>query len=188
MRILLLLPFLILGCRSPDPALREPDFYLGCATDETWRSFDDLERAGRVVTSDAEAPRFSVPAAGGTLPSSQPPTFRWEVSAFFPGKENGTASCPDRCGLCGGMTPCVLCGQHEDPVSGDAFDLRFASGVVDRSRVLTTLQAFQPSADLWSSLAGTEVSLTATRIRVEDNDVREGPFRAASPLRFQVTP
>ena len=175
------------GCGQSPVTLREPDTYLGCGTDENWRTFDEQERAGLVKTDDAQAPRFQSPAqSGSTIAFAAKPTFTWQPTPSLAGKMNGDATCMDNCTLCNGMMPCALCGQHLAAVNGDDYDLQFSVGGAVVYRVITTLQYFTPPDDLWASWKGKSLSLAMVRVHLKMNDIDEGPFSAQRPLSFSV--
>ena len=158
-------------------SVREPDEYLGCATDEHWRTFDDRELSGMVTIDDAQAPLVISPTTGAMLPVTSRPTITWQLSSTLSGRPNGNAVCADRC---------AICGQHEPPVSGDVYDVQFSTDGVLRWRALTTLQSFQPSAAAWALFKGKTVSLRLERMELKANDPQAGPFQARTPLSFTV--
>jgi hypothetical protein len=174
----LLLAAAALGaCHDHSGVLREPDEYLGCASDESWRTFDDWQTTGRTRPDAASGPRLTQPAPG-TLDAA--PTFTWEISASVPGQPNGTVTCT-KCATCGTLGP-----AHEPPISGDVYDLQFSADGAVVWRVLTTKQAYAAPAALWDALRGKTFSLKLVRATVMVNDVTEGPFESAAPLTFQA--
>lgn len=163
------------GSGSPPGILREPDEYLGCATDENWRTFDEQERSG-TNHDEATAPRVLAPAPGATLPAGDKPTFTWQPSVDDEGKPGGDAACA----ACPG-----ICGQHLPPVTGTVYDLQFVVGGETVWRTLTTMQRYTPSDGAWSRLRGRSVSLRLVRMALDDNQATAGPFEAE--LAFSVT-
>src|SRR5690242_9212937 len=82
---------LTVSCNAAS-SLREPDEYLGCATDENWRTFDDYELTGMVKLDDAQAPKMTGLNEGMTLSGATPNEFKWQLSPTSPGKPTGSAS------------------------------------------------------------------------------------------------
>jgi hypothetical protein len=172
------------GCHpqgtGPQPA------YEGCATDENWVTFDDYIATGRAKTDAQAGPTWLEPAGGATLPSSAPPAFRFQPSPTVSGSANGDASCPQfspqSLNRRTGLVP-----LHLPPVSGTVFDVHFAVDGADAFRVLTTKQSAGVPAATWKSWAGKRVAVTLYKARLLQNEVVEGPYRAA-PLELSVGP
>lgn len=187
LRLSLGLPVLALiaglsGCHEhgtgPEPS------YEGCSTDENWVTFDDYISTGRTKTDAQLVPVWLEPASGATPPSSTPPTFRFQPSQTVPGTANGDASCaqfsPQR-------RPGVAVPLHLAPVSGTVFDVHFAVDGADVYRVLTTKQSTSVPSAVWKGWAGKRVAVSLYKARLLNNEVAEGPFRAA-PLELTVGP
>jgi hypothetical protein len=172
MRALALLAALA-GC-GPGPRQREPDEYLGCATDESWRTFDDRETTGQVKVDDAQAPLFAMPIGPAR------PTLAWQITPTAPGKPSGDAACM-QCPTCGPLIP-----DHLPPISGDVYDLQFTVDNAVAWRTLTTLQTWTPSDATWSAWKGKSVSLVAVRVGLKVNDVQDGPYKASKPITFSA--
>jgi hypothetical protein len=169
------------GCNGGGAAaLREPDEYLGCATDENWRTFDDYELTGQVKLDDTQAPKLTNLGDGMTLPGSAAATLAWDLSATMPGKATGDASCM-KCPNCGPLTI-----EHEPPVSGDVYDLQFSSDGVLRWRALTTQQTYTFADAAWTQLKGKTVSLRITRMGLKTNDVTDGPYQPTKSIGFTI--
>jgi hypothetical protein len=156
---------------------RDPDIYEGCSTDENRSLFDDYETTGRVKIEPAQAPQWSSPMDGASLPRSQPPTFAWQPTPGDAGRPSGTASCM-QCAACG--TLLSLEPQHLPPVSGNAYDLLFKADGVEVYRVVTTLQTFTPRAEVWSAWAGKLVTVDLVGAALLRNEIQRGPYRAAA--------
>jgi hypothetical protein len=166
----------------------EPE-YTGCGTDENWRTFDDQERLSTPMDS-ADAPLVTAPAAGTTVPFAAPLTLAWTLNGSEPGTPAGNVphdgpGCNNCCPQynVGGLTT-----QHFPPISGEVYDLRFSVGEQPIWRVITTFQQWtpDPKTDAWSKMRGQTVSLVVWRMSVLRNDVKGGPFAAATAFTFTV--
>lgn len=171
----------VAGCHEhgtgPEPAFE------GCASDENWVTFDDYISTGRTKTDAPLVPVWLEPAASATPPSSTPPAFRFQPSQTVPGSTNGDASCPQ-------FSPQRRRGfvaLHLPPVSGTVFDVHFAVDGTDAYRVLTTKQSTGVPTAVWKGWAGKRVVVSLYKARLLNNEVAEGPFRAA-PLELTVGP
>lgn len=167
----------LLAAACNGDAANEPSEYLGCSTDENWRTLDDL---ARTPTDNGQAPVVLDPVKDGATLSAKP-TFKWQVSSGVVGGANGTASCA-KCPSCGMPGP-----LHEPAVSGDVYDLRFTVDGKLSWRVLTTQQTWTPLDATWSGWRGKSVSFSITRVVLKANDVQEGPYGASQPIVFSVT-
>jgi hypothetical protein len=189
MRIFMFVIFLISACGGGSAALREPDEYTGCGTDEHWRTFDDQEPMAAV--SDAMGPAVTAPAPATTVAFAMKPVISWNQDPNDPGQAGGdvphdgpgcNACCPE-------YNTGALTTLHLPPVSGDVYDLQFSTGGSVTHRVITTLQEWTPPDALWSSWKGQHVSLKIYRMTLISNDVRPGvggPFVASKPFIFTV--
>jgi hypothetical protein len=184
---LVLISLLLAGCGSP-AGPREPDEYTGCATDETWRTFDDQEPQTSV--SDAMSPVFTMPSAGATIPLAQKPVFAWNQDPNDVGAKDGDVPYMDGVGGCNMCCPQFNIGAlttlHLPPISGDAYDLQFSVGGTVVWRLNTTLQEWTPPDMTWASWAGKTVTLKVYRMTVLRNDVKQGPYTPTAPFSFSV--
>jgi hypothetical protein len=172
------------GCGTRAGASREPDAYEGCATDEVWRTIDEVQEANQIRSDDAQAPRFLQPLAeGATLPGANPPTIEWQLSQGVAGNENGNVTC-EKCPTCG--TPATLVAPHEAPVTGTIFDLQFTASGGRSYRVLTSVQSLTVPAAVWQSWRGKQVSVTALRLSLQNGGLEGSAYRLAQPLSFSV--
>src|SRR4051812_33807820 len=131
MRIVFVFVILGLSACSSDP--NEPAEYVGCATDENWRTFD--EREPGATMEPMNVPTLTAPASGAQLPASPKPKLTWNQDPNDPGKPEGDvpgAACATNLG---GLT-----ALHEAPISGNVYDLQFQVGGKAFYRALTTLQ------------------------------------------------
>jgi hypothetical protein len=175
--LVLSLPVLLLACdkHAGTGTGREPDEYVGCASDELWPRFDDVAD----VVGDADAPRVIEPTAGTELPSTAP-AFVWSASPTLRGSDAGDA--PSTCAQWNtGFTT-----LHLAPVSGTIYDLQVLVGGVAEHRVITTLQRWVAPPDAWAALAGKQITVELRRIVVLNNDRKEGPYVATTPFTATV--
>jgi hypothetical protein len=190
MKTLLLSTLLLAACSGKTTALREPDEYVGCASDEHWRTFDDQEPHATVA--DATGPAFTAPTAGATLPSATKPIFVWNQDPNDPGMVplgDVPHSGPGCNSCCPEWNTGALTVMHLPPISGDVYDLQVTTDGSVSHRVITTLQEWTPTDDVWSSWKGKTVSLKIYRMTLINNDVRPGaggPFVATRPFTFTV--
>jgi hypothetical protein len=166
---------------------REPDQYTGCATDESWRTFDDQEH--NAVVADATGPAITGPDLSAPLTTKA--VFQWNQDPGDPGTMLGDVphdgpGCNECCPQwdLGALGP-----AHLPPISGDVYDLQFSNGGNVIYRVITTLQEWTAPDAVWSSWKGKSFSLSIYRMSVLSNDVRPGvggPFVATHGFPFMV--
>ena len=161
------------ACLDHSGVGREPDEYVGCATDENWTTFDDAAE----VVSGTQAPSFTMPT-GVALPST-PVVFTWKQSASVDGSAGGDVAACDQYNT--GFTT-----LHEAPVSGTVYDLQFSVGGEVKHRVLTTLQKWQASPEVWSSFGGSTISVKLRRMVLLNNDRKDGPYVTTTPFTASV--
>jgi hypothetical protein len=169
--------------------LREPDEYIGCATDENWLTFDDHEPSATV--SDSLSPQVTMPQAGATVPFAQKVVIAWNQDANDPGMSLGdvTHTGPGCNNCCPEWNTGALTVMHLPAISGNVYDLQFSTGGSVTHRVVTTIQEWTPTDALWASWRGQAVSLKIYRMTVIANDVRPGvggPFVGTQPFTFRV--
>jgi hypothetical protein len=179
---------LVLAACGGKTALREPDEYTGCGTDENWIAFDDQEPHATI--GDAMAPQITAPAANATVAFAQKPTITWAQDPNDPGMTTGDVihtgpGCTDCCPQWNGGALSVM---HLPPISGNAYDLQFSVGGNVVWRVVTTLQEWAPTDATWASWKGKKVSLQIWRMNLLRNDVTPtgGPFTSSQPFVFTV--
>ena len=176
----------IAGCSGTTG--REPDEYTGCATDETWRTFEDQEPSSTM--SDAQAPLVTAPAAGATVPSSSQLKITWQQDPNDVGTPDGDVPYmgPSCTNCCPEFNTGALSTLHLPPISGDAYDLKFTVDGKVAWRVITTLQEWAAPDATLAGWKGKAVSLKIWRMSVLRNDLKQGPFVVATPFAFSVTP
>lgn len=147
----------------------------GCTTDENLEMMNDLIKTNRIKSDPQAEPQFTQPMAGATLPSSSPPTFRFQPSATNVGSPSGDATCPQFQPTLSGSLKIL----HLPAVSGTIFDLQITVDGAVAYRVLTTQQSTSVPAGTWTGWAGKRISVTLYSARLLNNEVAEGPYRAA---------
>ena len=183
--VLWLMLVAVAGCTTPT-AGREPDETTGCATDETWRTFQDQEPTATV--SDAMAPVVTMPAAGASVSASTQLIMQWQQDPNDVGTSGGDVNptepdCVTQYNIGKGLTT-----LHLPPISGDAYDLQFTVDGKVVWRVITTLQEWGAPPAALPAFKGKTVTLKIWRMAVLRNDVKQGPYIAAAPFSFSVTP
>lgn len=163
-----------------DTVGREPDEYLGCATDELWPLFDAHEEHALMLADGANAPHLSAPNVTAALPAIAP-RFVWS-------KKNSEATVPDGdvATTCEQFSRGAITTQHLEPITGTVYQLRLFDGDKVDYRVLTTLEQWQPPASLWQRLRGKSRRIEIIRMPVADNDLVSGPYVDTTPVTFMV--
>src|SRR3954454_2440735 len=173
MRRLFVIALLLAGCPKPDNG---PDPELtGCATDETWRSFNDVEPTA--IVDDAQAPNFTMPAA--TVPGATRPVWAWTRTASDQGQPDGNVSHPaggvfparpDCMNCCTNFNVGSLSTTHLPPISNDVYDLQISVDGVYTTRIVTSLQEWTPSDALWTMWKGHTVTIKIWRMTLLKNE------------------
>ncbi len=166
------------ACSGGPSIPREPDEYVGCATDENWQTFDTTPD----TVSDAQAPLITAPNANASVSGTAPPTFSWQVSSTIVGTPAGDVA--------------MSCAQwnegftelHLPPISGCVYDLQLSYDGVVQHRVLTTLQQWTGSAETWQKMEDHHVSLVIRRMTLVDNEPQDGPYIPTAPADYSVGP
>jgi hypothetical protein len=172
-------------CDDPSGIGREPDEYVGCATDENWATFDEREPFATV--SPIKAPVFTAPPAGAVIAFSNRPVFTWNVSMAEAGAPDGNVPHEPACvNCCEQFNRGGLSTLHEPPVTGDIYDLQFMIADKVIHRALTTLQEWAPPPAVWTSWRGMGVTLTIWRMSLVENEPVAGPFTSGVPFLFSV--
>jgi hypothetical protein len=188
MKTVLCFAFIALaGCGNSSTG-REPDEYTGCGTDETWRTFQDQEPTATVV--DSMAPQVTMPASGASVSASAQLVVQWQQDPNDVGAPVGDV--PHDGPACNNCCPEYNTGSlttlHLPPISGSAYDLQLIVDGQVAWRVITTLQEWGVPPATLSSWKGKTVTLKIWRMAVLRNDIKDGPYIAAAPLTFSVTP
>ncbi len=162
------------ACHDHAGVDREPDEYIGCATDENWATFDDVTD----VVSDTQAPQLTM-LTGASL-ANTPAVFTWKQSSTVESTSAGDV--PATCDQFNtGFTT-----LHLEPVSGNVYDLQVSVGGEVKHRVITTLQKWQASPAVWSSFGGSTISVKIRRMVLLNNDRKDGPYVTSTPYTASV--
>jgi hypothetical protein len=176
----------LLGSACGGSGMRDPDEFTGCGTDENWRTFDDFE--GRSTVGDATAPVFTAPAPG-PVPASPKPVFGWAQDPNDPGAPDGDVphvQGPDCMNCCPEFNIGQLSTLHLPPISGHVYDLQAVVDGAVAYRVITTLQEWTPPDSVWASWRGKTVTIKLFGMQLLRNDLKQGPFVAATASNFTV--
>lgn len=180
-RLPLLCAALFSGACSNSTDSLEP-IYEACATDENWRTFDDYETTGRVVSDQSVTAKWVMPTSDMSYSAASSPILQWQPSSSSAGTPDGDATCPQ-------FQPTSL-GKlgplHLPAVSGTIYDLHFASGGQDVYRVITTRQRTGVPANVFQSWAGKSVTVTLFEAKMLMNEITTGPAQTA-PITLQIT-
>ncbi len=177
---------LIAGCSS---GIRPPDEYTGCATDEHWHSFDDVESRHQVVADDSHGPALTNPTSGETVSPAPLPRFTWTPQPLDPGAPTGTVvymNGPGCDNCCPEFNLGALTSAHLPEISGDVYDLQFFVGGTTVHRVLSSLQEWSPHQDLWTRWSGQTVQLGIVRMALVRNGLRGMPYTETQRFSFTV--
>jgi hypothetical protein len=181
------------ACDKDESKCGEP-LYGGSATDEAWRTMVDAQEkptdSSRAVTlmSPAEGEVFAAGAA--------PPRFSW-TSPLRASLERATPSRlavarprPSRGPLAWLGELLVPTAQaHLPPFTGDIYLVQVAvPGRECPVEVLTSELSWQVDEASWRTMgeaAGQDLSLQVISAYLQDNRLKEGPFRLATPRTFR---
>jgi len=183
---LMLGALLLAGCGG-GPSHRAADEYTGCGGDEQYRLLEDGEATATV--DDALAPQMTQPANGASVPFSPKVIVKWNQDPNDPGAPDGDVPYMDGPGCmacCPQFTTGALTSLHLPPESGNIYDVHFTVDGNYAWRLVTTLQEWTPTGDLWAQWKGKKVSLQIWRMAILTNTPKEGPFVATQPFTFSV--
>jgi hypothetical protein len=163
------------ACSNGAAIPRQPDEYVGCATDENWQTFDETPE----VVSAADSPMLTGPM-NRTL-AADPANFDWQPDPSTVGSPTGDVA----------MT-CAQWNQgftelHLPPITGCVYDVQISFDGEVQHRVLTTLQQWTASAETWDKLAGHDVTVRIRRMELLENEPEGGPFAPPTPAEYQIT-
>lgn len=185
MRLLALLLFAsstLLACHDHEHTGvgREPDEYLGCATDELWPAFDASETLALASPDATTAPKLTSPDVAAALPATAP-RFIWSKQPSAQPVLDGDVAMS-----CEQWSRGAITTQHLVPISGTVYQLRLFDGATVDYRVLTTLEQWQPPAALWQRLRGSSRRIEIMRMPVVNNERTAGPFVSPEQVSFMV--
>jgi hypothetical protein len=180
------------GKDTAEPQCGEP-LYGGSATDEAWMTMVDAQKkpmdSSRAVTvvSPIEGETFAGSAA--------PPRFSW-TSPLRASLERTSPGRLARARSRSSKGPLAWLGEllvptaeaHLPPFTGDIYLVQVTvPGSQCPVEVLTSELSWQLDAASWNALAGTngaDLSLQVTSAYLQENRLKEGPYRLATPRTF----
>lgn len=179
---LLLASSALLACHGHDHTGvgREPDEYLGCATDELWPLFDANESLALASPDVTTAPQLTAPSLTAALAATAP-RFVWSKQPSTQPVLDGDVPT-----TCHQFARGAITTQHLEPVTGTVYQLRLFDGTTVDYRVLTTLEQWQPPAALWERLRGSSRRIEIMRMPVVNNERTAGPFVSPEQVSFMV--
>jgi hypothetical protein len=163
------------------------DEYTGCGGDEQYRLLEDAEATATV--DDTRAPQMTQPTPGSSVPFSPKVIVKWNQDPSDPGKPDGDVLYIDGPGCmacCPQWNMGALTALHLPPESGNIYDVHFTVDGNYVWRLVTTMQEWTPTDDLWAKWKGKSVSLKIWRMAIITNNPKEGPLVAAQPYSFSV--
>ncbi|MBN1208895.1 MAG: hypothetical protein JXB05_28815 [Myxococcaceae bacterium] len=179
--------------KEEEPKCGEP-LYGGSATDEAWRTMVDAQK--KPLDSSLAVTLMS-PAEGETFAASAtPPAFSW-TSPLRASLERDTPSRLARASARPSRGPLAWLGEllvptaeaHLPPYTGDIYLVQVTvPGRECPIEVLTSELSWQVDAASWATMgeaAGQELSLQVTSAYLQDNRLKEGPYRLATPRTFR---
>ncbi len=167
---------------------RVADEYTGCGGDEQYLLLEDAEPSA--VVDDSNAPQMTQPANGGSVAFSPKTIVQWNQDVNAPGQPDGDVPYMDGVNGCDACCPQFTIGSlttlHLPAESGDIYDLHFSVDGDYVWRLVTTLQEWTPSDDLWAKWKGHKVSIQIWRMAILTNNPKAGPYISTSPWTFSV--
>jgi hypothetical protein len=181
------------GSETEAPKCGEP-LYGGSATDEAWMTMVDAQSK---PTDSSRAVTLMSPTEGETLAASAtPPRFSWtsplraSLEQDRPSRYAQARPRPSR-GVLSWVAELLVptAEAHLPPFTGDIYFLEITvPGRECPLQVLTSELAWQVDTASWSTLgevAGQDLRLQVTSAYLQDNRIKEGPFRLETPRTFR---
>jgi hypothetical protein len=171
------------------------------ATDEAFVEFVNKEAANGLTKDDAQAPKLTSPAAGGTISAATPPMFTFMNMPTArldarPGRRTGP--CPVRRSRWAAARAFFslegTAYAHCPAVSGENFLFRLTKEGDSKPlyTALLSVTSFTPSAAKWNKAlagrSGQTVTLTLARAVLSKGTITNGPFVPATAIKFTVGP
>ncbi len=192
---LLLLLTSACGDDAPESKCGEP-LYGGSATDEAWMAMVDAQQK---PTDASRAVSLMSPEEGQTFSASAaPPLFSW-TSPLRASLERDTPTRLARAyrrsspGLLAWLGELLVptAEAHLPPFTGDIYLLQVTvPGRECPVEVLTSELSWQVDTESWKAMgqaADQDLSLQVISAYLQDNRVKEGPYRLATPRTFRLT-
>jgi hypothetical protein len=181
------------GKEAPESKCGEP-LYGGSATDEAWMTMVDAQK--KPMDSSLAVTLMS-PAEGETFAANAtPPTFSW-TSPLRASLERDRPSRHARASARSSRGPLAWLGEllvptaeaHLPPFTGDIYLVQVTvPGRECPVEVLTSELAWKVDEASWATLggaAGQDLRLQVTSAYLQDNRLKEGPYRLATPRTFR---
>ena len=179
--------------KDEEPKCGEP-LYGGSATDEAWMTMVD---ARSKPTDSSRAVTLMSPAEGETFAASAaPPRFSWtsplraSLEQDRPSRYAVARPRPSR-GVLSWVAELLVptAEAHLPPFTGDIYFVEVSlPGRECPLQVLTSELSWQVDAASWSTLgevAGQDLRLQVTSAYLQDNRIKEGPYRLEAPRTFR---
>jgi len=174
-------------------------FYAGSATDEAWIEMIDTYDSATTPSACA-APTVTTPAEGEVLAGTR---LEWDPGCLAMAPAPAPAGPPTRLAVRAGCARDGLLARwadavadlvstraeaHLPPITGPVYYVEIpVPGDRCGALALTTDQFWEMDADTVSLLRGAgTLSITITGAYLTENNVTEGPYRAATPRTFSV--
>lgn len=167
--------------------------YGGSATDEAWMTMVDAETK---PMDSSRAVTVTAPAEGETIAASAPPPQLSWTSPLRASLERDTPSRLARASRRSSRSPLAWLGEllvptaeaHLPPFTGDIYLVQLSvPGRECPIEVLTSELSWQMDASSWNEVAGANgqnLSLQITSAYLQENRLKEGPYRLATPHTF----
>lgn len=181
------------GKDEEEPTCGEP-LYGGSATDEAWMTMVDAQKK---PLDDSKAVELSSPAEGETFASTATaPRFEW-TSRLRASLERDTPSRYAQAHPRASRGVLAWLGEllvptaeaHLPPFTGDIYFVEVSiPGRQCPLQVLTSELSWQVDAASWNTMgeaAGQDLTLQVTSAYLQDNRLKEGPYRLATPRVFR---
>jgi hypothetical protein len=168
--------------------------YGGSATDEAWMTMVDAQKK---AADASKAVTVTAPAEGEVHPANTPPP---RISWTSPLRASLERDTPGRLALAfprPSRGPLAWLGElllptaeaHLPPFTGDIYLVQVTvAGRECPVQVLTSELSWQVDEDSWAIMAGAKdqpLSVQITSAYLQDNRLKEGPFRMATPRTFR---
>ena len=205
----------VTGCGDDKPAPPTPDEYiLDCeqgvpdggafASDENYAAFLDKEAAGAVTQDPCKSPELTMPAAGGTLDRTTPPSFAFNATHATCRRAEAArvilaAGCrlrrqPLWRRLLGAFVLEGVAEAHCGAYTGENYLFRLVHAGESKAVYMAELSvtSFTPDQAIWQRVmngrGGQQLQLTIERAVFFRGDIMDGPYVEPQPYTFQVAP
>jgi hypothetical protein len=187
---------LLLGsaCGKEEEQTCGEPLYGGSATDEAWMTMVDAQKK---AADASKAVTVTAPAEGEVHPANTPPPrlswtspLRASLERDTPGRLALASPRPSRGPLAWlGELLVPTAEAHLPPFTGDIYLVQVTvPGRECPVQVLTSELSWQVDEDSWATMAGAKdqpLSVQIASAYLQDNRLKEGPFRMATPRTFR---